>query len=362
MAKQFRVLDQLMASFGDKEATYDAGPAAWTLGPAHQLYEFSDAFVAIEDKIITDRDTVHGSQFKTLDEIVRQDARFAYTEPRVRPHSLAGWAALAGGVVASVQDGALVAYRHKITPVAAGVALPSIGVQEKASGEQYLYRGVKLDSFRLRRGGPENAYFTLEAGLIGSGTRAVSATAFPAKVADSPFLWGNAKCFLETGANISIDAAPTQGLENISSATPDSLTARLLDIEFSHGNDLQAEDGYEPGGGKVRTRLDDGPGRVARISLTLVVDETTLAAERGYYDNRDNVALELDVDSGIIIAATGVYKYGFDLIIPRLRLDPIERGVQAGYNTIKLQGECYDDSTNPLWQLYVYNSQAVYLA
>ncbi len=362
MAKQFRTLDQLMMSLGDKEATYDAGPAAWTLGAAHQLYEFGEAFAVWDDQIITDRDAVHGSQFKTLDEIVRQDARFAYAEPRVRPHSLAGLACLAGGVVATVQDAALTAYRHKATPVAATVALPSIGLQEKASGEQYLYKGIKCDSLRLRRGGPQNAYFSVEAGLIGSGTRATSATAFPAKVADTPLLWGNAKCWLETGADISIDAAPTQGLENISSATPDALAARLLDFEFVHGNDLQADDGYEAGGGKVRTRLDHGPARAARVRLVLVVDETTLATERGYYDNRDNVALELDVDSGTIIAATGAFKYGFDLIIPRFRLDPIERGVQAGFSTITLQGECYDDGTNPLWMLYVYTNQAAYLA
>ena len=362
MGRQYRVLDQVMMSLGDKEATYDAGPAAWTAGAAIQLYEFGEAYAAWDDQIVTDRETVHGSQFATLDEIIRQDVRLVYPESRVRPANLAGLAALAGGVLAVVQDAALVAYRHKATPVAADVALPSIGVIEKSSGEQYKYTGVKLDRFSLKRGGPNNGYFAAEAALIGSGTRASDATAFPAKITESPLRWGDAKCWLETGANITIDAAPTQGLENISSATPDVLTSRLVDFEFSHENDSQAEDGYLPGGGKVRGRLDHGPNRRAHVRLVVEVDPTTLATERGYYDNRDNVAIEVDVDSGVIIASTGAYKYGFDLIIPRMRLEPIKREVRAGVAVLTFEGDCFDDGTNPLWQFYTYNSYVAYLA
>jgi len=363
MAKQFRVLDQLMMSLGDKEATYDAGPAAWTLGAAFQHFEFGEAVVGWDDKIVTDKDTVHGSQFATTSEIVRQDARLIYREPRVRPVHLAGLAALAGGVVAATQDGALTAYRHTCTPVAAAVALPSIGFQEKASGEQYKYTGVKLDTFALRRGGPERAYLEVEVGLIGSGTRAVAADSFPAKVTGGlPLRWGDVKCWLETGANISIDATPTQNAENISSATPDALTSRLLDFEFSHRNDLQADDGYAPGGGAVRTRLDHGPGRGATWKLVLIVDESTLATERAYYTAQDNVALEIECYSGTLIAAGGAMYYGLDLIIPRTRLAGFERGTQEGFNTLTLTGECMDDGTNAIWKLHVYNAQSAYLA
>jgi hypothetical protein len=362
MAKQFRKLDQLMMSLGDKEASYDAGPGLWTFPSVYQLYEFGEAFVAWDDGIVTDEDTVHGTIWPTKSEIIRQDARFTYAEPRVRPTHLAGLAALAGGnLAASVQDGILTAYRHKIIPVAQIVQAPSIGLQEKASGEQYKYTGIKCDSFRLRRGGPDRAYYELEAGLIGSGTRGTASDGFVDKVNEAPLTWGKAQCWLETGVNISIDAAPTQGLENISGATPDNLTSRLLDFEFEWANDLQGDDGYLANSAKVRGRLDHGPRRGGRIRLVVIVDEATLATERGYYSNRDAVAIEIDVDSGVIIAETGAFKYGFDLIIPLLHLDPIARGVQDGFNVITFAGRCYDDGTNPLFQLYVYNAQATYL-
>lgn len=364
MAKQFRVLDQLMASLGDKEATYDAGPAAWTIGAAFQLFEFGEAYAEWTDVLVSDRDTVHGSQFATTDEIARQDLRLAYSEPRVRPTHLAGFAALAAGAEAAVvQDGALTAYRHKFTPVAATTQCASIGIEEKAAGEQYVYKGVKCDSFRLARGGPSNNYWTLDVGLVGSGTRATSSTAFPAKVtAADPLRWQDTYCWLESGTDISIDATPTQAAENISSGTPDNFRTRLLGVEFTHGNDLQADDGYAPGGSKVRTRLDHGPGRGATVRVTLICDETTLAAERAYYTGRANLALEVEVNSGVLIAAGGAMYYGFDLIIPRLRLSPIARGVEAGFQTITLAGDCMDDGTNPLWILYVYDAQSAYLA
>jgi hypothetical protein len=362
MGRQYRKLDQLMMSLGDKEATYDAGPAAWTLGAAFQLYEFGEAFAVWDDRIVTDEATVHGSIYPTADSIVLQDVRLAYPEPRARYTPLAGLAALAGGVVSASQDAALTAYRHKITPVAADVELPSIGVVEKAAGLQYLYTGIKADTLRLKRGGPERAYWELEAGLIGSGTRAADSTAFPAKVSEDPIPWGKTFCWLETGTDINLAATPTQGTEDISSATPDNFTARLLDVTFEHRNDLQADDGYTASSGVVRNRLVHGPGRGATVSITLIVDPATLAAELAYYTGRANCALEVEVDSGTIIAETGTMKWGFDLVIPRLRLNPPARGVDRGVNTITLSGRCFDDGTNPLWQLYVYNAQAAFLA
>src|SRR3972149_6414248 len=104
--QQYIRVDQFMASLGDKEATYNAGPALWTAPAALQLFEFGEDFVGNwADLIAGDRETVPGSQYATLDEIIRQDAGGSYPEPRVRPGSLAGWGALAGGARGSVQGG-----------------------------------------------------------------------------------------------------------------------------------------------------------------------------------------------------------------------------------------------------------------
>src|SRR3990167_1241670 len=361
MAKQFRKLDQLMMSLGDKEATYDAGPALWTFPSAYQLTEFGEGFIEWDDRIETDRETVHGSQHATLSEIIYQSARFTYNEPRVRPSHLGGLAApVLGNLSASVPEAALAAYRHKNLPVAPTVALPSIGLQEKTSQEQYKYTGVKGESLRLFRNG---AYWAAEAGVLGSGTRATAADAFVAKLtAENPLRWQDTHCWMETGADISIDATPVQGAENISSATPDALKSRLVDFEFRWANDLQADDGYAPGGASVRTRLDHGPGRIGNVRLDLMVAEATLAAERAYYTGQVNSCIEIENKGATVIAAGGAMFPGFDLIIPRTRLRPIGRGVRHGVNVLTFQGELYDDGVNDPAILYVYNAQATYLA
>ena len=203
----------------------------------------------------------------------------------------------------------------------------------------------------------------MDLGLIGSGTRATAADAFPAKLSEVPLRWQDTYAWIETGTDISIDAAPTQGLENISSGTPDALrTTRLLDAEFNWGNDLQADDGYAPGGSAVRTRLDHGPARNGTIRLELIVDEATLAAERAYYTGQVTCCVEVEVKGASVIAATGAMYPGFDLIIPSTRLAPIARGVRDGVNTITFAGEVYDDGTNPVAILYVYNAQTTFFA
>jgi len=62
---------------------------------------------------------------------------------------------------------------------------------------------------------------------VGSGSRAESATAFVPSLTESWLMVKNMSAFLESGAAISIDAALTQGAENISSGVPRDINARL---------------------------------------------------------------------------------------------------------------------------------------
>ena len=362
--QQYIRVDQFMASLGDKEATYNAGPALWTAPAALQLFEFGEDFVVNwADLIAGDRETVHGSQYATLDEIIRQDAGGSYPEPRVRPASLAGWAALAGGAVVSVQDAALAAWRHKLTPVGVSTSTPSIGIQVKRGLEQLRFTGVKADGFTLRRGGPQRAYFELAVPLIGSGTRVTAADAFPAKLTAEDLLrWGDARAFRQYGGALTIAATPVQGAANISGGTVDALATRLMDFSFEWRNDHQAEMGYFPGGARVRSDLFHGPNRNGVLTFTLRKDSAATAGERANYTARDNMAFELNVDSGTIIAATGSFKYGCILIVPRFRLAPLEEGLDNGIETITFRStELFDDGTNPVWLMYVYTVQSQYL-
>lgn len=357
MALEMRYVDQIALSLFDKEATYNAGPAGWLIASACAMGGF-DGLVQVADKVIDDREGVSGYELPTEQYIERYDWALEYTENRLKPNTLAGLAALHFGGMAVTQDGALVAYRHKLTPVAVGTVLPSIGALYKEAGSEYLAKGIKSNTFNLKTNG---AFFALTSGLIGSGTRASDATAFPAKISESWLRTGKiAGLWIETGANITI-GTPTQGAEAISSATPDDLTSRLLEFNFVHNNNLRADLGYQPAGGDVRADLDYGR-RGGTVTMKVKALSSAWATELGYYSNQDDVAVHLSCKMGDLIAAGGAYYWGFELIIPLIKLKPIKRDVQDDFHVITLEGDIHDDGVNDEVILYVYNAQAAYLA
>jgi len=272
-------------------------------------------------------------------------------------------------IVDTVVAGTLtLAIEHVLTAGVAGPAvtitalgLPSIGAIYKQAGSQYQAKGIKSDVFTLKLNA---GFFALTSSLVGSGTRATDTTAFPAKITEAWLKTGKiAGAWVETGANISIPLTqvPTQGAENISSATPDDLTVRLLDFTFTHNNNLRKDLGYIAGGGDVRSELEFGR-REATVEMKVKALQTAWATEIGYYNNQDIMAMELHCDMGTLIDATGAYKYGFILIIPQIRLNPIVREVQDDFHVFNISGAVQDNGTNPPVLMYVYNAQSAYLA
>jgi len=358
MALHIRPVDQLALSLFDKEATYDAGPAAWLIANACQMSGF-DGLCQIADTVVDDKEGVTGSEMATDQVIERKDWGLEYVENRLKPNTLAGLAGLHFGSSTPTKDGAFDAYQHKIVPVATGTVIPSIAAIYKQAGSQYLASGIKSNALTIKTNGN---FFAITSALLGSGTRAADSETFPAKISESWLRTGKvAGLWIETGANISIEASPTQGAEAISSDTPDDLTSRLLEFNFTHNNNLRGDLGYEAGGGDVRADLDYGI-RDAMVSMKIKALSSTWAAELGYYENQDDVAVHLAVDTGTVIDAGGAYKWGFDLIIPLIKLKPIQREVQDDFHVITLEGAVMDDGTNDEVILYVYNAQAAYLA
>jgi hypothetical protein len=354
---KMRYVDQLALSLFDKEASFDAGPGGLTISSANSLAGF-DGIVQTPDTVVDDREGVSGYEMPTDQVVEKKDWMLDLSFPKVKPNDLAGLAALHLGGMSVTQDAELTAYRHKLTPVAIGTALPSIGALYKEGDYQELAKGIKSDSFNLKMNG---AWFSLASKLMGSGTRASDATSFPAKITESWLRSGSVSgLWIETGANITI-GTPDQAGEAISSATPDDLTSRLLDFEFVHNNALRGDLGYEPGGGTVRSDLDYGR-RSGSVKMVVKRDSTTYAAEMGYYDNQDDVAVHLSCVMGSLVAVGGAYYWGFELIIPLIKLKPIVKGVQDDFHTITLEGDIFDDGTNDEVILYVYNAQAAYLA
>lgn len=360
MAIQRHYLDQLMLSLFDKEATYDAGPGGWANTQACSMLEFGDASAHEEwpDTVVRNDDTV-GQEFAKRQELVRQDVRLVYEEPRAKPNSLAGLLALGLGTVTSTQDAALTAYRHKITK-AAQFSMPSIGAQVKhENGRQYKYTGIKSDGFTIAAA---EAYFRLSSSLIGSGSRATAADAFAASISEDWLRWGDAKVFVKptSGTAITIPATPSQGAVNLGASNVE-LSSRVLELSGVWNNGQQGPLGYRAGSGKVKQNLHPGR-RNGQVTLKIEVDDATEAAELDYYLNQTKLAFELNVDSGVVVATGGAFKFGLILIVPLIQFETRGRENEGEREALNFVGRIMDDGTNSEVVGFVYNAQSTYLA
>lgn len=361
MALQRAYIKQIMASLFDKEASYNAGPGGWTTTSACSLTDYTDsaAYEEWDDTVQGNNDIITGYEFTTHQELVRQSMRFTYTEPRTKPNTLAGLMGLSLGTVATVQDGALTAYRHKLTP-AGSTALPSIGVQTlRDGGVQRKYHGVKGDGFQLTENGP---YFQFQSTLIGSGSRVTAADAFPAFVAEDWIRWGDATIFLKdtAGTPITIPAAPSQTAANLGGSEV-NFSTRVLTWNLQWQNNLAPDMGYRPSTGAVRGNFHSTR-RQGTIGIKFEVDSASEATDLDYYLNQTQLAIEMRVSSGVLIAATGAFFYGFTIIIPRVQLTSMPRSQTSEFENLEFQGIIMDDQTNPALNVWVYNAKPTYLA
>lgn len=344
---------QLMLSLFKKEATYDAG-VTMNGTNAVQMHGFDSDPADWSDDVADDGEEISGSEFPLVNQIIRQRVEIPYDEPRVRPNSLAGLAALAFGSISTTQDPGQTAYRHAITPIAVGTPLPSIQAEEKR-GQQYAYKGVIAKSLKLS--GKEDGFIALSCPLVGSGTRATSATAFVNRVTEDWILTTQMKVWLETGADISISATPAQGVEDISTATPDDLKVRIRSFDFEWDNDPFLNFGY---GSVVLQEADKGARRRAMFNFSVLYKDET---ELNYYLNQVNAAIELDAKSATLVDPEGTYYWGMDLIIPAARIRKVGTSGRSGdFLTQDFEALVINDGVNPVVKLYVYNAQPLYLA
>lgn len=351
--------DQIMMSLFSREATYDAGVAV-SSSTTCSLRDFDDASPHEEwdDLVDDDAPLVHGEEYRVVQAIVRQSVSLTYREPRAKPNSLAGLIGLALGSITSVQDGMAAAWRHKLTK-AASVQMPSISLHTRhALGSQYRYTGVKSDGFTLAANG---AYLSLSVPLIGSGSRARASDTFPPAVDEAWLRWGDAHVYwVEAPMPIALPTDPVQGATNLGGGATEISTRLLRQFEIVHGSHLLEQMGYRPSSGRVRAHLHPER-RETRLTLELEVDVDLEETEIDRYFNQAKMALELNVDSGLLIDAAGTYRYGLVLIIPRLQWRRVRYDEEHQLETVVLEGQVLADQTNPEIVVWVYNAQPAYL-
>jgi hypothetical protein len=346
-------LQELMMSLFLKEATYNADVVMSAANACSmKRFEFNPDWPDVVDN---DKGEITGTEHGTDQEIIEQRFAGTYTEPKTKPNSVAGLAALVLGDITSTKDGAEDAWRHKIVPVAVGTALPSMNLEHIKGGVQHKYNGVRGNSLKLA--GVAGEFISLEAALMGSGTRAVSAVAFPAAITESVLPANLCSAWLESGSDISITATLVQASEDISGATPADIKARLKSFEFMFNNNLEEIPGF--GGAGVLQDSDYGR-RTIDFKAEIIFNDIT---ELNHYLAQDELAIEIDC-KGAQITGASTFFYGFQLIIPRFKLKtaPHPQGGVGDTLTLNIEGDVQDDGVNDACIIEVYNGQAAYLA
>lgn len=352
---------RIMLGLFRKEAAYNAWIPAWNATTACSMLDFDHATPDVSwDDLVEDDDTlVHNYEYATVQEIVRQSVRFTYTEPRTKPNTLAGLLGLALGTISTIQDGGAAAYRHKLTP-AAPMSLPSINVQiaHYWSG-QFLYTGIKADSFTLRNNG---SYLSFACPLIGSGAREEVFTEYVPAIEESWLRWGDCHLYLSevSLAPLTVPTAPAQSGSNLGIDAVD-ISTRVLRMEVNHPNALWAEGGYRPSTGVLRGNLLTAK-RHTDVMLEMQVDNTLEIDLLTRYLEQTPLAFEWQCTTGTLIDSAGIFKYGASIIIPKLQFLGLKRGEQFDTDTLEITGRVLDDKTNPVIVAWVWNGQGTYLA
>ena len=344
----------LMISSLTKEASYNA---AVTVNASNfqGVKGFTDYAPDWADDVQNDKDTVSGTEHGTDLEIISQGYKVTLSQPRAKPNFVAAMVGAAMGSMTPAPDGGLTAYRHKIVPVTVGTALPSFNIIAKKGALQYLHKGCKVNSVTLA--GEEGKPLSIEAEIIGSGYRAVNADSFVAEPSESWILMKNGSVWLEDGANISIGANNTQSAEDISSASPTDIKARITKFSWKWNNNLEGQGGF--GGAGVFQDLDYGR-RSAELTFTLRYNDES---EIAFYEAATALALEIDI-AGAVIAGGGTFKFGAALRVPRFKLVkvPFPQGGVGDTLTAEYTADIQDDGTNPASIVEVYNAIAAYYA
>jgi hypothetical protein len=350
-----------MMSVLDKESVFGNGPAGWTSTSATSFTQYDEASVEQhDDNIQDDADLITGSEMVTHQEIARQSVRMTYTETRTKPHTVASMLGLTLGTIVGTQDGALTAYRQKITP-ATSLAIPSIAAQTlRENAAQYRYDGIKSESFELSME-QANPYIRSSTVLIGSGSRVPAVDAFPPAIAENWLPMGKAKLYLKNtaGTPITIPPVPSQTAPNLGGSEVD-FSSRILAWTFRWTNNLQPDFWYRPGGGLVRNEFHPTR-RMATVTLRLQVNSSEEATYLDYYFNQTPLALEMNLNTGQVVAATGVMFSGVILLIPRVQFRPITRGQTNQLEDLQLEARVMSDGTNPESIGFVYSTPAAYL-
>jgi len=223
------------------------------------------------------------------------------------------------------------AYSHTNIPITASKQLPvtTIAVQPTA-GIKRKVRDIAVARFKISGEGKQR--LKLEFDLIGSGHVASSALSFPTISADS---------FLRThGVTFEIGASGSE--------VDDS--DRLKKWSFEWDNHPLEDDGYYPGSGQVRGRLEHGR-RTGTLEFDLLLDANT--TELDHLEANDALKAIITAQ-GALIEST--YYHKLVLTLPKLKYKALPMGSEDNMVLYNVKSNLlYDSGVGYLVQAVVNN-------
>jgi hypothetical protein len=353
---------ELMVSLIEKESSYGGGVTPIDVTNYQKVIGYNMS-PETADTVTDDIEEVHGSEQATTQEITESAENFPMEFPKVTPNYLAGFGALALGVIATIKDEAADAYKHNLTPVGDNVALPSVAAYLQQADQQYKYDGIKAGNLDIAS--EEGGHVSMNTTLMSSGRITESSETFVAAVAEVLMRAADTKVYLQPSPNPASDiiavADLAQDTDNISAAQSLSpIAARVKSWSFACNNNLEDQRGH--GGQGFSQDMENGM-RELSIEMALRFNDKT---ELGYYTAQTDFALEFNnrrVGAGLIDTGTGTWYWGFILRIMKLQLSakPLPAGAVADPLEITLTGKILDDGTNPWFDLTVFNAIPEYL-
>lgn len=364
MALQYRHADQVYISAFLKESTFDTAETVQAASGC-SLVEFEATLSYDHSR----RDGVgEGTEFGDEGYMTRKNYTMSITFPFLRPNDLSFLAAFGLGTSAPVQDAAVTAYRHKNTLATDDDAIP-FSVVFKEAGIQKVLTGCAINTFSITKSGE---YWSGSCEIIGSRI-ASNADSFPAEISEEPMTTGNTLIYTETGANVNIDATPTQGAANISAATATDITGSTIDgPTLTVNNNLRNDQGYLATNANdtlCKGQLQRGSKREITVEWTQTFEaDTDLTTFLGTNNKQTHMAIEIDHKETAqgVIASTGAMYYGFNIIVPRGVLDVIGSSadddgvITRSLKLIAKTPTSSDENSVDVVQIYTYTAQAAY--
>jgi len=341
-----------------KEADYGDGisvqDSTWNMDP-NNTNEEVNAFI--------DREEVTGLEEASDTQLLSISAGHAHAQ-RATPHALAFFGMAAWGEITTTSVFSIAAgevYRHDIVLTNTAAVLPSFGWVENRGGLIKAFHGGVAGRYAINF--ERSANIRLEADVLGSGSFVSVATVRPALLSAEPFLrTSEAHVWLGTGTIGNSSLAQSNTVSDIS-GSPTSLTCDLVSLNYELVNNLQGDaDSYGFGTGLSRCKLERDA-RQQSLSFSIEHDGTNQEIQRML--DQANLAMEVDVVTGVeIVAGSGIF-YGFNLAFPRLRFmaAPIGGGRSKQITEITAEPLQQGDSSSELKaaMLTVFNATSGYL-